>query len=62
MKFPEHLLLNRGIWLVSGLRKYTLFASVICPLVVTKSGLQTLAGGPSNSVSFGWERSRGSAQ
>jgi len=51
-----------ALWLVSGLRKYSLFAGVICVVVVTEAGLETLAGGPSSSVSSGWERSRGSTE
>ena len=48
--------------IVCCLRKYALFAGVICVLVVIKSGLETLANSPSNSASPSWEKSLGSAE
>ena len=44
--------IHHWLWLVCGLRKYALLAIVICVLVVIESGLEILAGDPSNSVSL----------
>jgi len=47
-----------GIWF----KKIRIFVGIIRVLVVMESGLETLAGCPSKSVSSDWERPRGAAE
>jgi len=62
MKFPEYFLWNTGIMAGIWFKKIRIFVGIIRVLVVMESGLETLAGCPSKSVSSDWERPRGAAE